>query len=416
MHRSSQPVKFGTTGLGGYAWVVAEKIAARPDVAKLLGVCDPHLHHHAERAEAIRRLNARTYESFDELLKEPIDAVWLPLPINLHRQFVTEALAAGKAVLCEKPAAATTQEVDAMIRARDQAGLPVIVGYQHLADPAILQIKRRILAGELGEIRSARVVGCWPRPAAYYSRNNWAGRLGVDSKWVLDSPLSNAMSHYLQLAMYLLGSEENRTAEAAEIQAELYRVNPIENFDTCSVRIWTEQGAQLLVLLTHASFENVEPTVEILGTQGSASIHPEQRIEWRSAKRSETIPLSADARDRLLEGFCRLIRHEPLDCALATLEIARAPIVVVNSVAETAAPIDIKPVVRRTGGLADSDPINTIPDIAPLFHQCGAAGKMIHESGLASWSGPAQSKSVRGYRHFTMPALSVAGSTRVRVV
>ena len=126
-------------------------------------------------------------------------------------------------------------------------------------------------------------MGCWPRPRSYYSRNDWAGRLGVDHKWVLDSPLSNAMSHYLQLAMYLLGPDEGATAEAAEVHAELYRANPIENFDTCSVRISTEQGIDLLVLLTHASSDVVDPTIEILGAKGSASIYPEQHIEWRGS-------------------------------------------------------------------------------------------------------------------------------------
>ena len=181
-----------------------------------------------------------------------------------------------------------------MIAARDEANLPVIIGYQHLADPAILATKRRLLGGELGEIRSARVVGCWPRPRSYYSRNDWAGRLGVDQRWVLDSPLSNAMSHYLQLAMYLLGPDEYDTAEAAQVQAELYRANPIENFDTCSVRIHTEQGIDLLVLLTHASCEIMDPTIEILGEKGSVTVYPEQRIDWRSSIGSATIPLSAN--------------------------------------------------------------------------------------------------------------------------
>ena len=52
-----------------------------------------------------------------------------------------------------------------MIAARDQAGLPVIIGYQHLADPAILGIKRRILDGELGTIHSARGRGVLAAPA-----------------------------------------------------------------------------------------------------------------------------------------------------------------------------------------------------------------------------------------------------------
>ncbi len=402
--------------MGGYAWVVAQTIAERPDLARLVSVCDPDAGRRAECAETLGQWNVSAHERFDDVLREQIEAVWLPLPIDLHSRFVAQALEAGKAVLCEKPAAATTQEVDAMIAARDATGLPVIIGYQHLADPAILTVKRRLLDGQLGKIQWARVVGCWPRPRSYYSRNGWAGRLGVDQRWVLDSPLSNAMSHYLQLAMFLLGPEECSTAQAADIQAELYRANPIENFDTCSVRIRTEQGTDLLLLLTHASSEVVNPTIEIVGTKGSASIYPEQRIDWRSQVGNETIPLSANPRDRLLEGFCRLIRGRPLDCVLATLEIARAPIVVVNCVAEAAVPRDITPQVRLDDDPRRGDSLNTIADIASIFQRCGADGRMIHESGLVPWSVPAQSRSVRGYRHFTMPARGVAGSSPIAAV
>jgi len=44
-----------------------------------------------------------------------------------------------------------------------------------------------------------------------------------------------------------------------KIQAELYRANKIENFDTSAARIWTEQGVELLYLVTHATQELVNP-------------------------------------------------------------------------------------------------------------------------------------------------------------
>ena len=82
-----EPVSFGASGLGGYAWVVAQTIAERPDVASLIGVCEPDDQRRAERADILRQWGVTAYEDFDQLLKEPIEAVWLPLPINLHGQF-----------------------------------------------------------------------------------------------------------------------------------------------------------------------------------------------------------------------------------------------------------------------------------------------------------------------------------------
>ena len=51
-----------------------------------------------------------------------------------------------------------------------------------------------------------------PYPSDYYERNNWAGKLKVGDRWVLDSPLNNALSHYLHLLLFLAGSSQNLTA------------------------------------------------------------------------------------------------------------------------------------------------------------------------------------------------------------
>src|SRR5687768_15198234 len=133
-------VRFGIAGLGGYASYVTDRVldesARRHPVARLVAVCDPELDQFPKRLLELARRNVITLRSCDQLFRrDDIDAVWLPLPIDLHRPFTQAALAAGKAVLCEKPAAATVDDIDAMIDARDRSGLPVLVGYQDLYQP-----------------------------------------------------------------------------------------------------------------------------------------------------------------------------------------------------------------------------------------------------------------------------------------
>ena len=65
----------------------------------------------------------RFFGSYDELLAEAaIGAVYVPLPNQLHAEWSTRALRAGKAVLCEKPLCLTATEVEALARVRDEAG------------------------------------------------------------------------------------------------------------------------------------------------------------------------------------------------------------------------------------------------------------------------------------------------------
>src|SRR5581483_895161 len=103
--------------------------------ATLAAVCDPALERFGARVRDLASRGVTIAKSFDQLLACDIEAVWLPLPIDLHRPYTENALAAGRAVMCEKPAAGSVDDVDAMIEARDRSRLPVIVGFQDIYQP-----------------------------------------------------------------------------------------------------------------------------------------------------------------------------------------------------------------------------------------------------------------------------------------
>src|SRR5688500_14823920 len=250
------PIRFGLAGLGGYAGYVCDRILAdaraeRP-AATLVAVAEPAPERFHTRVEELRASGVTVLRHFHDLLAQPIDAVWLPLPIDLHLPFTEQALAAGKAVMCEKPAAGSVDDVDRMIAARDRSGLPVAIGFQDLYQPSVTVLKQRLLAGEFGRPLSARVIGSWPRSERYFTRNDWAGRLQRNGRWVLDSPANNALAHFLHLALFLLGDRPAASAKTSSVSAELYRANRIENYDTCSMRFTlASSGTPLLIAFTH---------------------------------------------------------------------------------------------------------------------------------------------------------------------
>ena len=58
----------------------------------------------------------RAFGSYEELIASPdVDAVYIPLPTGLRKEFVLRAAAAGKHVLCEKPCAANAAELEEML-------------------------------------------------------------------------------------------------------------------------------------------------------------------------------------------------------------------------------------------------------------------------------------------------------------
>ena len=249
-------------GLGGYGEVYLESLLDDPprEDWRIVGAVDPA----PERCSYLARLQALKvpmFVSLDEFYAAAgADLVVISSPIQMHCEQTCYALERGSNVLCEKPAAATVQEVDRMVAARDECGGFAAIGFQWSFSTGIRELKRDIRAGLFGAPRRLRSLALWPRDESYYKRNNWAGRLrDDDGRWILDSPANNAMAHDLHNLLYLLGDEMDRSATPSLLVAETYRANEIETFDTAAVRILTTGGVEILFLASHATSEIVDP-------------------------------------------------------------------------------------------------------------------------------------------------------------
>src|ERR1035437_5939467 len=84
------PLKFGVVGVGGYGLHVIQQLLRHPDHARVAAVCDANPAMLQRHQDLIARAGARVMDSVQALLASDIEAVWLPLPIDLHRPF-TEA-------------------------------------------------------------------------------------------------------------------------------------------------------------------------------------------------------------------------------------------------------------------------------------------------------------------------------------
>ncbi len=194
------------------------------------------------------------YASLEDFYRRAsADLMILATPINLHCPQSCFALSKGSNVLCEKPVSATIQDAQAIATAAADCKKFVAVGYQWSFADTIQDLKRDIMSGLFGRPQRLKSLVLWPRDDRYYKRNNWAGRCRTDDgSWILDSPINNAAAHYLHNMFYVLGDKIDTSARPANITAELYRANDIENFDTAAIRCYTDSGAEILFYTSHA--------------------------------------------------------------------------------------------------------------------------------------------------------------------
>ncbi|WP_129728368.1 Gfo/Idh/MocA family protein [Ectobacillus funiculus] len=94
------------------------------------------------------------YGSYEALLTDPtIEAVYIPLPNHLHKEWAIRAAEAGKHVLCEKPLAINADEAQEMVEACENAGVVFAEAFMYRYHPRYTTICDIVKSGEIGELR-----------------------------------------------------------------------------------------------------------------------------------------------------------------------------------------------------------------------------------------------------------------------
>ena len=95
------------------------------------------------------------YESYDELLGDPnIDAVYIPLPNNLHVPWTIKTAEAGKHVLCEKPIALSASEAGKLIEVRNRTGMLIQEAFVVHSSPQWVRARELVHKGAIGEVKA----------------------------------------------------------------------------------------------------------------------------------------------------------------------------------------------------------------------------------------------------------------------
>ena len=99
----------------------------------------------------------RAYGSYGALLEDPdVDAVYISLPNNLHREWTIKSLEAGKHVICEKPFSKRPEDVEAAFDAAERAGRLLTEAFMYRHNPQTARLSELVRDGAIGELRVIR--------------------------------------------------------------------------------------------------------------------------------------------------------------------------------------------------------------------------------------------------------------------
>ena len=159
----------------------------------------------------------KAYGSYDELLADPeVEAVYIPLPNDLHCEWSIRALKAKKHVLCEKPLAVSEAQVEEMFRTAEENGVLLMEAFAYLHSPFVKAVKAELDAGVIGEIRyfeSAFITGRRPDTDIRLRKETYGGAF------------YDLGCYPLSMAMWMLGKEPDEVraiAQFSEKQIDLF--------------------------------------------------------------------------------------------------------------------------------------------------------------------------------------------------
>src|SRR6266581_6229837 len=177
--------------------------------------------HNPESARAIGEAFgvSAVFSDHEQLVIQPdIDVVVVTVKVPHHRQLVSAALAAGKAVYCEWPLGRDLEDTRAMAALADEQGVRTVVGLQGRQAPAIWFVEGLLRDGYVGEVLSTTMVGLSVPGDSVVKAN----------AYMLDNTnganlLTIAVGHSLDTLSYVLGEFADLSA-VSDLRRPLIRI------------------------------------------------------------------------------------------------------------------------------------------------------------------------------------------------
>ncbi len=262
-------VGMGIIGCGVIAPIHAQSIADI-DGARLVAVSDVA---ETNAKKLTERFPAEIYTDYHDMLKrDDIQAVSLCVPSGLRADIAEACARAGKHILAEKPLEVTTERIDRIIRAVDEAGVQLGCIFQYRFADGPAHVRRALDRGRFGRLVLGDAYIKWYRSQQYYDSGAWRGTRKFDGGGVL----MNQGIHQIDLLLWFLGPVKTVTAQTA-----LVGHAGIEVEDLACAMLTFKSGAMGVIEGSTAIWPGHPARVEVHGTEGSAVLEDGELTTWK---------------------------------------------------------------------------------------------------------------------------------------
>ncbi len=205
------------------------------------------------------------YASYAALLEDPeIDAVYIPLPNQLHKEWTIKALGAGKHALVEKPFAMNSGEAEAMAEAAQRHDRRLMEAFMYRFHPRSQRIKQLVEEGALGKISLIRSAFTFPVKRDGSNERLFLPEMGGGSLW-------DVGCYGVSVARWLLSEEPTAVSAQAD-----YSENGVDVNFAGTLRF--PSGALAVVECSFTAA--LQQTFSVIGWDGAIELPHDAFIPW----------------------------------------------------------------------------------------------------------------------------------------
>ncbi len=301
-------MRIAVLGVGRIGRMHAENIARHPRT-NLAGVYDIHTPSAEKTSNDLGVTNFSDPE--DVFSSDQVDGVLIASATATHVDFIEQAVAAGKPVLCEKPIDLSLQRVDSCAAKIAGSKVPIMLGFVRRFDRGHRALQQAVQAGEIGDLHQLVITSRDPdmAPDAYIEVSGGIFR--------------DMTIHDFDLARFILGEEITEVAASGSRLVKPELMARCEDYDTVSITMRTASGKQCTISNSRRAVYGYDQRVEAFGSNGMliSDNHPNHNLRHYSAERT-------DAGEPLMDFFIE--RYEDafaaeIDAFVQTVESGSEP-------------------------------------------------------------------------------------------
>lgn len=242
-------------GTGRIGRMHAENIAAHPR-ARLAGVYDIHA---PAAAEVAANLNVPQFDSVEAVLASPdVDAVLIATSTATHADLLEQAVAAGKAILCEKPIDLSLDRVNACATAIAGTPVPIMLGFVRRFDSGHAGVRQAVESGKVGDLHQVVITSRDPGMAS-------------DTYIEASGGIFRDMTiHDFDMARFILGEDVTEVTATGSRLVDPDLMKRCDDYDTVTVVLKTASGKQAIISNSRRAVYGYDQRVEAFGSAGMA--------------------------------------------------------------------------------------------------------------------------------------------------